>query len=157
RCWDARSGDGVASLGHPRFVTSVGYSGHYLYTGCADGTLRLWDPTTEECLAVGEGQHAGLIKKIYISSDGHRIYTAGFDGTVQVHDAYSMGLLRRLPTGRHVYIRSPLTLFPAHRDGIWAMALSPDGTTLATGGEDMIARLWDVSGIAAGDAPRVRV
>src|SRR5438093_6502080 len=32
----------------------------------------------------------------------------------------------------------------AHKDGVWALALSPDGKHLATGGGDNLVRLWDI-------------
>jgi WD40 repeat protein len=40
-------------------------------------------------------------------------------------------------------------LFNGHQDGVHTLAFSPDGKTLASGGEDNVIYLWDVSGSSA--------
>jgi WD40 repeat protein len=41
---------------------------------------------------------------------------------------------------------------PGHRDGVYSLAFSPDGKTLASGGEDNVVFLWDVTGTRTGPA-----
>jgi WD40 repeat protein len=66
-----------------------------------------------------------------VSPDGTRLACAWSDGErmrLAVFDA---------KTGQRTAVCD------GHRDGIWALTFSPDGTRLASGSEDNVARLWD--------------
>lgn len=67
--------------------------------------------------------------------DGERIYAAGQDG--------SLSLVRRGAGGLQLERR-----IAAHVDAIGAIALSPDGALLATGGKDRSVRVFDTAELA---------
>jgi WD40 repeat protein len=116
--------------GHTGPVGSVAFSldGHLLATASRDGTARLWDPATGDCLRTLTG-HTDWVNGVAFSLDGHLLATASRDRTARVWDPATGDCLHTL-TG--------------HTESVGGVAFSLDGHLLATaGGPDRTARLWD--------------
>ncbi len=58
------------------------------------------------------------------------VVVAGSGGDLQLNDLIA---------------RREYTIAQGHGDGIWSVAFSPDGQSLATCGNDHCIRLWDVA------------
>ncbi len=81
----------VAALtGHAGGVSGCGWSpdGGRLVSAGSDGTVRVWEAASGECLRVLTG-HAGGVRGCGWSPDGGRLVSAGDDDTVRVWDANS--------------------------------------------------------------------
>jgi WD40 repeat protein len=114
-------------------VTYVAYSpdGKLLLTDDGDANAyNLWDTATNKRVAsipVGGDFWRRRWAKVAISSDSKWVLAA--DGQVaQLYEAWT-----GKPTGKRF----------EHGDTIWAVALSPDGKRVLTGGDKQAARLWD--------------
>jgi len=124
------------------FGLNVTADGRYLATASLDGSAKVWDLASgRELVAVTGG--GSQLRAVAISLDGTRLATAGSDNLARVWKldlspgAASAELLHTLsghgegpPVGG---------LFP----GLTTVAFSPDGTKLATGGSDGMAKVWD--------------
>jgi eukaryotic-like serine/threonine-protein kinase len=100
----------------------------------AQGRIALYRPGQKECVFVavadGQGQHtvAGVRAPQALSPDGQTLAVLMGGGGVHVQNvADGATRMVNLPPG-HVY----------------ALAFSPDGTSLAIGGADRVVRIWDV-------------
>lgn len=60
---------------------------HTLVTASHDGTARVWDAWTGECVATLIG-HAGRLNAVACSSDGRRIVTVSDDQTARVWETF---------------------------------------------------------------------
>ncbi|MDE0400684.1 MAG: trypsin-like peptidase domain-containing protein [Candidatus Poribacteria bacterium] len=105
-----------------------------------DGKLRLWDAGTSSELSP-LSEHTGLTQAVTFSNDGKTIVSGGSeDGTI-----FLSNVLKILENNKGINNESLQTVLTGNTHGITALALSPAGTTLATGGADGRIHLLDVA------------
>ncbi|MGA7935929.1 MAG: pentapeptide repeat-containing protein, partial [Kovacikia sp.] len=93
-----------------------------------DGTVKLWDTTTGECIQVLAG-HGDRIWSLAASQTGKILVSGSDDKTVKIWDVDTGQCLKTLQ---------------GHQNRIWSVALSPDGQILASGSNDRTLRLWNI-------------
>ena len=101
--------------------------GTKLASGSKDKTVRLWDTTTGDELAILR-KHTGWTSVLAFSLNGKRLASGGTDKTVHLWDTDTGKLIMTLNK---------------HLSSIVALSFSPDGRTLASGSADGIIRLWN--------------
>ncbi len=129
--WDLETATCLKILkGHEQYVVSVDWhpQKNLLASGSLDGTTRVWDLATEECLQVLE--HDNYVWSVVWSNNGKMLASASFDRTAKIWD---------LATG--LCLHNLL----GHQNWLWSVAWSKCDRTLVTGGQDQMAKFWDIS------------
>lgn len=137
RVFDIATGRTVQQLtGHTNLVGAVDISpdGQLAASGSFDNTVRVWDIAAGTGIQVG--QHTNQVIGVRFTPDGQAVIAVSRGGQIMMWHANGEGLIRQFvdPAGDITSVQ--------------ALALSPDGRLLLTGGDESIVRLWDV---ASGD------
>lgn len=97
------------------------------------GSIELLDGLTRKPVRVLKGI-AGNVNALTFSSDGQSLFAAAGDAGVS-------GVAYHFRVGDGTLVRK----FEGHADALYALALSPDGGTLVTGGYDQGIRFWSIA------------
>jgi WD40 repeat protein len=144
--WDVARGALFYSLkGHEGPITAVAFSpdGRYVASASSEGTVRLWDPETGGEVRVCRG-HTSAVTGVAFAPGPFplRLASASEDHTVRLWDVATGQEILTLRTPFHLH-KNNLTWYVA--GPLKAIAFSPDGRRLATGGQNRTLRVWEAN------------
>jgi WD40 repeat protein/tRNA A-37 threonylcarbamoyl transferase component Bud32 len=175
RIWNGYTGAPLAVLyGHANEIVHVSYQRDEIVSHALDGTVRYWDPKTVERDNRLLG-HKNFVYGVVMHTDGKRVASASWDGTVRIWNFADGRELKSFSHGENVIVTA-LAYHPKGRllvslcrekgahlwdtetgellhrwdvaPEVWRdpkIAFSPDGNLFATASSDRIVRVFDVN------------
>jgi WD40 repeat protein/serine/threonine protein kinase len=144
--------------------------GRVLAAGGDDGRITLWDTRSWKPLRTLDAKNGGQVRGLAFSPDGSLLASAGYDRLVFLWNAATGECLHTFPHGkgclavtfspdgrrlvtdaggpmevRDVATGRLLHTLEGHGASVRRVVYRPDGTRLASGGDDRTVRIWDAA------------
>ncbi len=138
KLWDVSSGNETKTLkGHSDLVRTVTISpdSRFLASGASDKLVKVWDMQTGLELRTLKG-HSSSVSSVAFSPDGRLLASGSADKSIKLWDADTGKELKTVIAHTGGGYSNASILF----GGVYTVAFSPDGKTLASGGACGLAR-----------------
>lgn len=132
RIWDTKSGSLIMTIAPGSsniYALAWSPDGTTLVSGSFDGTIHVWDATSNFQLVTSRNDFHDNAYSLVWSPDGTQLASGGRDRTLIIWDTTTW---------------QPLDILAGHTDDIRAIAWNADGTQVATGSMDGTIIIWGI-------------
>jgi WD40 repeat protein len=146
-------------VAHKGRVRSIAFSAdeRWLATGADDRDVRIWDRRDNRCVLILRG-HTDRVYSVVFTPDTALLASASNDGSALVWDVSDLARLAQVaeevqeaggrtasePARTPVVLTEPVFTLSRGSGRLWSVAINQSGTLLATAGDDLAVRLWDL-------------
>lgn len=153
--YPAAAENNFALFGHTGAVLSVCISSDnsLAFTGSEDRFIRVWDLAARACKLILVG-HTGRVDSVFLSADMHWLVSSSHDNRVRVwnianpqmkftsEEKFKLEPARGIEAPHWNLVAGEALVLKGHKNNVSAACITPDNTTIVSGGTDKTVRVW---------------